>query len=560
MRLGTRTRQINRRLTAVRHDAPLPPPRPTLSFTLPTAALRRYGPWVLAAVLLPLCVGTLQLRRLPPALASGRLADGTPVRLVAVTLKAPHEFSFVPKQGLCARFATACRVRARAAAVRSAAELPAEALTLWFWIGAPQRQPSEATRIKDEADREYVNGALVKPLQLGAQPWGRRATLAHVALTRCDRSAKELRCALACGQDPRSVSFNVPGPAQPPTPVGEASFPLLAGSATGELGLWQLRPLDLALRKELLSLAPNLPLADKLVLADLELREKGASESAGRWQLRATAAHTNRGEPLTIVQQRDGLVFLTTGRRPDFDALSLDAVASKVAAGQANVVFRSLEVPPQVGETIEWSRDAAQAPFGDGRFVARRGLRTAPGLLHVDVEGHAPPDSRVKLRYSAGLDDHGQTLRLGGEPGEPSEQRDEAGVTWHWGFDVRLAEHSARVALACALDYQAVLASSRATFTARLQPPRAPGHSAGLGLLLEPRGAEPAHWRVVQVLPGTAAQHSGVLAGDEVLTLDGLPPAQLSRVLLRHSAGQQVELVYQRGAQVRRELVKLDAL
>jgi predicted metalloprotease with PDZ domain len=77
-------------------------------------------------------------------------------------------------------------------------------------------------------------------------------------------------------------------------------------------------------------------------------------------------------------------------------------------------------------------------------------------------------------------------------------------------------------------------------------------------LLIEPRG-KPARFVVTQVVPDSKAAQTSLAPGDEVVTLDGAPPAQAPRLLLRRRPGQQIEIVFRRGGRTLAGMVGLDA-
>ncbi|NUQ01267.1 MAG: PDZ domain-containing protein, partial [Armatimonadetes bacterium] len=85
---------------------------------------------------------------------------------------------------------------------------------------------------------------------------------------------------------------------------------------------------------------------------------------------------------------------------------------------------------------------------------------------------------------------------------------------------------------------------------------------ATLGLLLQPRTAAPGQLRrfvIGAIVAGSRAAASPLRVGDEVVSLDGLSPELLPRLLTRHQPGDNVTVRYRRGGQPAETKVRLDA-
>lgn len=489
----------------------------------------------------------------PHALARCRPGRAMEVRLVAVTREARHQFAWQPRAGLLARLVA----RGQTPAIDATADVPPGSVTLWLWVNQPLVGAPASVKVVDDTRREYVNGPLVQPVASAAAPWG-EATLVWVALTRFDQSAQRLTFTIPLAQAPNAARFEVDGPAA--TVVAEeprSEYPQVAGNAAADIRLWQLQRVGPRLA-ELLPFGMVPQPAAHLVFADLDVRDREAAARPGRWRLELTNATTDRGEPMAVAARQDGLFYLSHGRpATDLVAVTLKAKATKIATGQASVVFRHLALPAETGATREWQQPAAVAPFAGGAFTVRAGTRVSASLLRVEVVGRAPGESMATLGFRAALDQQGRSLGLHGDPGiTPTQETRHGGqTTWHWSYDVQVKPDSTNLALAFRLDYKVAAASAAGTFCAALQPA---GPGAGLGLLIEPRG-KPARFVVTQVVPDSMAAQTSLAPGDEVVTLDGAPPAQAPRLLLRRRPGQQIEIVFRRGGRTLAGMVGLDA-
>ncbi|MBI2300722.1 MAG: PDZ domain-containing protein [Armatimonadetes bacterium] len=493
----------------------------------------------------------------PPALAKAA-ATGLHARLVAVTREPTHHYVYQPGGGFLRHLLGARGQRLGPPAIAAQADVPDPSVVLWIWTDQPTPRPPGTAEVLDEGHRRYVNGALTQPIRAGALPWG-HGGLVWVALTNLDRTATRLTFDLQLGGPGQSVSFTVPGPIESPNPAAaSAAYPLAAGDRDAAVLLHQLRPVEPAQMIELLSLDQAPEPHDQLLLADFTAREAGQAELTGEWQFKVLQAVTERGERLDTVADHAGLLYLTSGRRPDgFDRLYLTVQADRIERGAAASLFRRLKLPAKPGDVASWNRDAAP-PFRAAKLTCLQGARVDAATLRLSLECRAPPGSDVVLSYLAGLDQESHAVRPGRDGVELLEkQSSPGGVTWRWSVDTSLDGDATDAAFAFQLRYRAVAATTTALLAAKLQPPRPPERLAGLGVVLQPvRG----RYLVALVTPGSGAAAAGLKAGDEILAVDGLPPALLLRAVLRHEPGQRVPVRCRRGQAVGTVGVALDAL
>ncbi len=571
--------RVGARLSAVRGASSPAGSRPTAAPRPGRGLPRLLWPSLALTAALLLLVAGLGLRDLwspPPAIARAKLPSGLPVRLVAVTRGARQTYHYDPRDGLCARLLRGLGARRADRAVYAEAKIPDDSVTLWLWIGAPYLTPRNTAAFADDQRREYRNGALVQTIVTGAQAWpGTRrrgaATLAWVSLTSFDHRAKSLSAAIPIGAlgtaepPPTELArFTVKGPGQAPTPIAaDSQYPAVSGDANADLQLWQLRRINLPLLRALLPLGPVPQPADQIIMADVDVVEKGARSKPGRWFLQVTSATTESGERLLPAAQRNGLAFLSNGRRIDdsVEALSVQAHATKMAAGGMMLKFRQLAVPAERGQTKDWSAAAQGEPFPGGRFIARRALRSSEGQLRIEIEGHGPDDSEVALAFVDALDQAGRHLKLAADASAaPAEAtRDAQGCHWRWVLELAVAPDSKWLGLACNLDYRAVMADSKADLRAKLQLAREPGDMAAWGVLLEPRGEPTPKLIVVGLEPGSQAANGPLKPGDELLRVDSMPAGMLNRALLRHRPGDSVTVTFVRDGQTLSAPITLDA-
>jgi hypothetical protein len=572
---GTRPvrQRVDSRLAALRSGAPPAAGTPQDPWARLRDALRWHhlDRWLLGAalvVLLAVAGGLHALHAPPPGLARTHLPAGTPVRLIAVTTQGPPRFEYRPRTNGFLNLLRKLGARRRYPAAKlDIPDVDGDGLVLWLWIGAHDMAPHAEANARDDAGREYANSALARPVTVGSAAWG-TGTLGYVRLGSYDHSARHLDFTIPIGpgSQPQAVRLPVILTPAADTPLPATTpMPVVAGDAHADLRLWQARALDRDLLRELLPLSgTDLPAAtDRCVMVDVDLVEKAAAGLPGRWLLHVLEGRTEHGERLSVARERDGLAYLSNGRHVSgFNGLTVTARAEKVDAGLALLKFRQLQLPTEVGATAPWHVDAAAEPFPEGRFVLRDAMRTAPDVLHVQVEGHGPDGADVSLSYQAGMDESKAAIALkpDSEPSvTPSAQREAGRVAWHWAFDVQVRPETKFLALAFRLDFRVPLAMTVAKLTARLQPPRTSAERAGLGVFFETRGTEQ-KCVIVGVQPDSKAAEAGLQTGDELLTLDGQPPAAVPRVLLRHLPGDRLPVAVRRNGQTVSLSVALDPL
>ncbi len=532
----------------------------------PSPLRRRYLALYTAVALLAIGAAAAtvlaQLAAPPPALARTRMGNGLPVRLVAVTAGPRQEYAYQPDRVIARRALAALGARFGDQPIRVVAEVPAEALTVWLWIGQPGARVAWAAA-DDGRGHGYANGPLGEPLTSQVADWG-RATLAWVALTNYDRTADRMTFRVGLAGHGDEVRFTVQGPREPPRPwVAGEDYPLSGGGQMAELRLWSLRPADPARMTDLLSLDKVEASADRLLLADVDVRDRASAAQPGLWSIALEEALTDHGERLTSAADRAGLFWLTNARKPEgFSAVSLHLTARKWVRDRGVLVFRGLKVPVKSGETERWDQ-AADEPFPDGVFTAVRGERVGERTLRVTFDGRAPGGSELlSMTFAEGLDQAGYSVRPPGDRDlAPKESRSSPDrTTWRYAVDLTLGPRSQAVALAFRLLYRRVSARTEATLIGRVQPPLGPGDRAGLGVLLDPRQGPDGTdtLSVVRLVPGTRAAQSALRPGDDIERVDGLPAALLPRLLLRHKPGDQVVLSVRRDGRPAQLRVGLD--
>ncbi|MBI5830787.1 MAG: hypothetical protein HZB16_00565 [Armatimonadetes bacterium] len=570
-------RRVDQRLSALRGQVPPSGDRGaerTAASRLPRLLWPSLG-LVLLLLGVIAAVGWHDLKAPPPAIARGRLASGVPVRLVAVTRGAQQTYRYDPRGGLCARLLSALGVTRADRAVVNDAPVPADSITLWLWIGGTYLGPRNGAAFGDETRREYRNGPLVQPVLTGQQVWpgSRRrgsCSLGWVSLTSYDHTARKFAAVIPVGPpgsaEPGAgevVHFTVQGPGQAPTPIEAGSeFPVVAGDASADLQLWQLRRVTLPVLRSLLPLGPVPEPADQLVLADVDVVEKAAKDKPGRWFLQVLSAATDHGEKLLPARQRNGLAFLSNGRRTEgLDALAVRARAVKVASGGMMLKFRQLEVPAERGQTKEWNVAAQAEPFPGGRFIVRRAMRASERGVRVEIEGHGPRDSECSLAFVDALDQTARHLKLSGDTSAaPAEATNDAqGCHWRWMLDLTVAPDTKWMGLACNLDYRATMADSHAELKGRIERPRAAAEQAAWGVMVEPRGEPVPKLIVIGLQPGSRAASGPLRPGDELVRVDSLPPSMVSRALMRHQPSDQMAVTWVRDGQTFTAPVGLDA-
>ncbi|MCC7492041.1 MAG: PDZ domain-containing protein [Fimbriimonadaceae bacterium] len=520
------------------------------------------GSALLLAALLALLALYGSLNAPPPALGQQQTAAGLPVRLLAVSRGPQHQFQYQPPDNAGRRLLQGLlRRRIGDVAISGTAEVPADSLVLWLWIGQPRATLGELT-VTDELQRQWRRGGPGNPLRCGSQPWG-RATLGWVALTNFDRTAERLLCSVQVSGHP--VTFGIDGPAARPQAWAAAQrYPLQVGDRLADLRLWQVRPVDEVTLTRMTALGTAPPQAPTCLIADFDVVDRRSGEQPGQWRVEVVEAVTSHGERLDPVQQTAGLVWLDVGRRPsEIESLSLQVRAEKHVRDTAFVVFRGLELPGKTGASKRWNRQADE-PFPSGVFHAVEGNRPREDRLTLTLTGRGPAGTTIAgLTFVAGLDQAGRPVRtLADREAQLEERRDgPPGVFWRWTFSAGVSPSSTAVALAFKLVYRRTSATSEGSFIAAVLPVAADAPQAAFGALLEPRRAKPqaaARWFVRAVLPKSRAAGSGLRVGDEVLSIDALPPPMLPRVLLRHAPGEAVPVTFRRGGQTATVRVPLD--
>lgn len=509
---------------------------------------------LLVAVAL-LAVGALYVRAAAPPPAVGRLRSdlAAPARLVAVTRQPPHQYRYDLPGGL----ARALFPRAGDSAVQAAAEAPGNAVTVWLWVRQPDLAYTGEPTISDEARREYVNRAGKEPVVYGTAPWG-RATLVWCALTSFDQTARQLTFRLPL--DGGNVVATVDGPGAAPAGWETSTpYPLHAGGDAALVRLWHVRRVDPLHLADLLTAEEVPEPHDALLVADVDVVEQSGS-APGAWRIEVERATTDRGETLSIVAQRAGLVWLAAPH--EARAVELAIKARKQTAGEAGLKFASLDLPEEPGQTTSWGRapsDETAAPF---RITCLSGAMLAPGVMRFTFEADAPAGTAAQLEFAGGLDDQGRAVTS--QPADLTlvEQRSTAyRHTMVWSLRCDLPATARSVALACRLTYRVPVSETSATFIGRLLPARSRAERAGLGLLMQPLSDGPAvPFRVERILPDRRAAAGSLKVGDELLAIDELPPGLITRVLLRHGPDESVPVLFRRGGKLYRGSLPLDPL
>lgn len=496
----------------------------------------------------------------PRSIQKVRAADGLSVRLLAVQRAKPYEYSYTPPVGAGRQILKWLGRDPAEPPIRRTMKLTDGALLLWLWVGRPVVE-LPLVAVSDELGHRYISSALTQPLRAEVTRWG-RGSLAAVALTDFDRTARQLTFELQFGQPEATVTLRVDGPGEPPaTWAAGSTYPLAVGSGKTTVLLHQLRPLDPLSMTDLISLARPPEPVDRLLMADFGVRDEPGGPP-GQWVVEVVQAVTDHGERLNPLRHWAGLVFLTTGRRPtDFHAARLEVVARKEIRGSAPIVFRRLAVPHKTGEMQSWNQSATP-PFPGAQFVCLQGARTAANRLSVSLEGRGPRDAEVALSLEAGLDDTGAAVVAADEVGVGLLEREDspAGSRRRWLVELAVRPEAKAVALAFRASYRATVATVTGTLTGQVQPARDPRGEAGLGLVLAPPATPGKPWRVEAPLAGSRAVAAGLVAGDEVLAIDGLPVEMLPRALLRHTPDETVTVVYRRAGKTGQVQVALDPL